>query len=52
MVRDPEVHQRVCDSISEFCQGLGFQIAGVTPSPILGPKGNREFLMVGSYENS
>lgn len=47
VVRDAEVHQRVCDSIVEFCQSLdALQITGITPSPVLGPKGNREFLMV------
>lgn len=45
VVRDPEVHEAVCRSISEFCLRSGFHIIGLTPSPILGPKGNREFLL-------
>ncbi len=49
VVRDPAVHDQVCDSLVEFSRGLGFSVRGVTPSPILGPKGNREFLMVAVY---
>jgi len=50
VVRDPEVHQAVCDSILEFCQSLGFQVGGIIPSPILGPSGNVEFLLFATYE--
>jgi 23S rRNA (cytidine1920-2'-O)/16S rRNA (cytidine1409-2'-O)-methyltransferase len=50
VVRDETVHHTVCDSITEFCQSLGFEVHGVIPSPILGPKGNVEFLLFASYE--
>lgn len=50
VVRDPEIHQRVCDSIAGFCESLGFRLLGVAPSPILGPKGNREFLLAARAE--
>ena len=50
VVRDPEIHQEVCESISALCQELGFSVLGITPSPVLGPKGNREFLIVASHE--
>lgn len=46
VVRDPEIHQQVCRKIREFCEQLGFQVRGIVPSPILGPKGNREFLLL------
>jgi 23S rRNA (cytidine1920-2'-O)/16S rRNA (cytidine1409-2'-O)-methyltransferase len=46
VVKDPELHRQVCESITEFCTTLGLTVMGVTPSPILGPKGNREFLLV------
>lgn len=46
VVKDPELHRQVCESITEFCSALGLTVLGVTPSPILGPKGNREFLLV------
>ncbi|KPK00164.1 MAG: hypothetical protein AMJ60_02410 [Desulfobacterales bacterium SG8_35] len=45
VVRDPALHQDVIDGITDFCETLGLRSRGVTPSPILGPKGNREFLI-------
>jgi 23S rRNA (cytidine1920-2'-O)/16S rRNA (cytidine1409-2'-O)-methyltransferase len=45
VVRDPALHQDVIDGIIAFCHTLGLQNLGVTPSPILGPKGNKEFLI-------
>ncbi|MFN2549165.1 MAG: TlyA family RNA methyltransferase [Myxococcales bacterium] len=45
VVRDPSVHDRVVREISEEFGRLGFEVAGSTPSPILGPAGNREFLV-------
>jgi 23S rRNA (cytidine1920-2'-O)/16S rRNA (cytidine1409-2'-O)-methyltransferase len=47
VVRDPRVHEEVCDAVAAHCTGLGFTLRGIVPSPILGPKGNREFLLVG-----
>lgn len=49
VIRDPEIHRDVCESLVEFTSGLGFTVIGTTPSPILGPKGNREFLMAAVY---
>jgi 23S rRNA (cytidine1920-2'-O)/16S rRNA (cytidine1409-2'-O)-methyltransferase len=45
VVRDPVLHQEVIDDIINFSAGLDLQNKGVTPSPILGPKGNTEFLV-------
>jgi 23S rRNA (cytidine1920-2'-O)/16S rRNA (cytidine1409-2'-O)-methyltransferase len=45
VVRDPAVHEQVCRSTVELVESLGCSVMGVTPSPILGPKGNREFLL-------
>jgi 23S rRNA (cytidine1920-2'-O)/16S rRNA (cytidine1409-2'-O)-methyltransferase len=50
VVRDPNVHRTVCDSIVKFCQSLGFLVGGIITSPILGPKGNVEFLLFATYE--
>lgn len=50
VVRDQKVHQAVCDSLAEFCQSLGFDLGGIIPSPILGPKGNVEFLLFATYK--
>ena len=46
VVRDPAVHQRVCDEIVAWWSGRpGWTVLGVEPSPITGPEGNREFLL-------
>ncbi len=46
VVRDPDVHQRICHAISTWWRTLpGWHILGITTSPITGPKGNREFLI-------
>ncbi len=46
VVRDSQIHALVCGDIQEFCEKHGLQISGMVPSPILGPEGNREFLLV------
>ncbi len=46
VVRDAELHREVCDRIAAWLPRQGWQVAGVTASPILGPEGNREFLIV------
>jgi len=45
VVRDPEKHARVVEEIQALALSLGCTVLGVTESPILGPKGNREFLI-------
>jgi len=46
VVRDPELHQAVVDRITAWFAGLpGWSVIGVTESPILGPEGNKEFLI-------
>ena len=45
VVRDPTLHQQVVEDLSTTFQKLNLSVAGVIPSPILGPKGNKEFLM-------
>ena len=45
VVRDPELHQKAIDKIVDFVTERGLNFEGPTPSPILGPKGNREFLL-------
>jgi 23S rRNA (cytidine1920-2'-O)/16S rRNA (cytidine1409-2'-O)-methyltransferase len=45
VVRDPAVHERVVRAIEEGFRGLGFEVVGSEPSPLLGPAGNREFLV-------
>lgn len=46
VVRDAAVHARVCQEIRSWWSELpGWQVIGIEPSPILGPEGNREFLI-------
>ncbi|MCB1884435.1 MAG: TlyA family rRNA (cytidine-2'-O)-methyltransferase, partial [Geminicoccaceae bacterium] len=45
VIRDPAVHEQVCADAAAWIEGLGWTVLGVAPSPLLGPKGNREFLL-------
>jgi len=45
VVRDTKRHQEVIDQIIALFTELGWKVQGHTPSPLLGPKGNREFLI-------
>ncbi|WP_421993275.1 TlyA family RNA methyltransferase [Roseococcus sp.] len=46
VVRDAAVHERVCAEISDWWAALpGWRVLGVEASPLLGPEGNREFLI-------
>jgi len=44
VVKDPAVHRRVLEEILEFASGQGLAVRGLIPSPLVGPKGNVEFL--------
>ena len=44
-VRDAELHRAVIERVSAFAEGNGLSVAGTIESPVLGQKGNREFLM-------
>jgi len=47
VVRDPALHQAVQDEISHWLdQEMGWQVKGIVPSPITGPEGNKEFVIV------
>ena len=46
VVRDPVLHQSVIDSLCAFFSETGFTHEPVIPSPILGPKGNKEFFVL------
>jgi len=46
VVRDPALHQEVCERIRAwFERQPGWSVLGIVESPILGPEGNREFLI-------
>jgi 23S rRNA (cytidine1920-2'-O)/16S rRNA (cytidine1409-2'-O)-methyltransferase len=45
VVRDPEVHARVCAEVRSWLEAQGWRVAGIVESPITGPEGNIEFLI-------
>ena len=45
VIRDPEIHRQVLTDVLTFAQQAGFAIKGLVKSPLLGPKGNAEFLV-------
>ena len=45
VVREPETHIEVVESIMGFLTGAGFKILGIDYSPIKGPEGNIEYLI-------
>jgi 23S rRNA (cytidine1920-2'-O)/16S rRNA (cytidine1409-2'-O)-methyltransferase len=45
VIRDPAIHQRVCDEVSAALIARGCEVLGWTDSPITGAQGNREFLV-------
>ena len=50
VVRDPAVHQVVCEKVSGWWSGLpGWTVAGIVESPITGPEGNKEFLLGATF---
>ncbi|MDT0574993.1 TlyA family RNA methyltransferase [Croceicoccus sp. F390] len=45
IVREPALHARVCDEVQQWLTQTGWQVNGLTTSPIRGPGGNVEFLV-------
>jgi 23S rRNA (cytidine1920-2'-O)/16S rRNA (cytidine1409-2'-O)-methyltransferase len=47
VIRDPAIHERVLRELNQLVAGLpGLRWVGVTESPLLGPAGNKEFLVL------
>ena len=44
VIRDPEIHRQVLFDVLTFAQNQGLGLQGLIKSPLLGPKGNAEFL--------
>jgi 23S rRNA (cytidine1920-2'-O)/16S rRNA (cytidine1409-2'-O)-methyltransferase len=44
VIRDPEIHRRVLNEVLQFAKELGFGVRNLIRSPVLGAKGNVEFL--------
>lgn len=45
VVRDPALHQRVCEEVRDWLESSGWTVQGIVESPITGPQGNVEFLI-------
>jgi len=46
VVRDPEIHREVCERATAWVAAQpGWSVMAIVESPILGPEGNREFLL-------
>ncbi|KRB80627.1 hemolysin [Sphingomonas sp. Root710] len=52
VVRDPAVHERVCNDVAAWISDKGWSVAGITASPITGPEGNIEFLIGATLASS
>jgi len=49
VIRDPGLHRNAVKGVIEFAAGIGYQLRGLLKSPLLGPKGNKEYLAYLSY---
>lgn len=45
VVSDPALHERVCGEVRQWLEDSGWEVEGITRSPITGPEGNVEFLI-------
>ncbi len=45
VVKDPDLHRNVIDRLAGLSRDLGLEVLGVVESPLLGPKGNKEFFI-------
>jgi 23S rRNA (cytidine1920-2'-O)/16S rRNA (cytidine1409-2'-O)-methyltransferase len=44
VIRDPTLHRQILEDVLGFAQSIGFGVVDIIRSPLLGPKGNKEFL--------
>ena len=45
VVRDPSLHQQVLDELTAFFSRMPLSVSGLMDSPLLGPKGNKEYFI-------
>lgn len=45
IVREERFHEQAIQSVRNAAEKCGYRVLGITPSPVLGGDGNREFLM-------
>lgn len=50
VVRDPDIHAEVCARVRSWIESKGWDVLGVVESPLLGPEGNKEFLLAARRE--
>ena len=51
VVRDPALHDSVCDQVRKWLETLpGWMVKGICQSPIKGPEGNVEFLIIADFQ--
>jgi 23S rRNA (cytidine1920-2'-O)/16S rRNA (cytidine1409-2'-O)-methyltransferase len=46
VVQNPVIHDRVVQDISGFCESMNLEVQGTCASPVMGPKGNKEFFIL------
>ena len=49
MVRDSTLHRAVLERVARTATTLALHVVGMAASPLLGPMGNREFLIAGRF---
>jgi 23S rRNA (cytidine1920-2'-O)/16S rRNA (cytidine1409-2'-O)-methyltransferase len=52
VIKEADVHQRIISDLSDFFEHQGLVCGPVVPSPILGPKGNQEYIILLSCADS
>jgi len=52
VVRDPAVHRRVCDEVAAWLTASGWMVEDIVQSPITGPEGNVEFVILAHLPES
>lgn len=45
VIRDPAIHRQVLEKILDYALQQGYAVRGLIRSPLIGPKGNAEFLV-------
>ena len=49
VIKDKKLLKSITSDISAFCESIGFEVKGITQSPVLGGDGNTEFLIYLGY---
>ncbi len=52
VVKDSKIREQVIQDLESFFKERGYMVNQVIPSPILGPKGNREYIISLNYKES